>query len=174
MVTPDKMIDSDGFRANVGIILSNYEDRVLWARRAGMDAWQFPQGGIRQNETPEIAMFRELHEEIGLAPQHVRIIGYTRKWLRYRLPKHYIRYDKKPVCVGQKQIWFMLRLLGEDSDVRLDLNERPEFDQWQWVNYWHPLQEIVGFKRAVYKKALTELAPLILSANARWRTHKGA
>jgi putative (di)nucleoside polyphosphate hydrolase len=159
------MIDSNGFRANVGIILSNHEERVLWARRMGMDAWQFPQGGIQRNETPETAMFRELREEIGLSPHHVKVIGCTRRWLRYRLPRHYIRYDKKPVCIGQKQIWFMLRLIGKDSDVRLDLNEKPEFDQWLWVNYWHPLEEIVAFKRAVYRRALTEFAPLIVSAS---------
>jgi putative (di)nucleoside polyphosphate hydrolase len=166
------MIDSNGFRENVGIILSNLKGHVLWARRIGMEAWQFPQGGIRQNETPEIAMFRELYEEIGLKPPHVRVIGCTQRWLRYRLPRHCIRYDKKPVCIGQKQIWFMLRLLGDDSDVRLDLNDRPEFDQWQWVNYWYPLQQVVAFKRAVYKQALTELAPLLVSANSRARIIK--
>jgi putative (di)nucleoside polyphosphate hydrolase len=155
------MIDADGYRLNVGIILSNQDGEVFWARRIGMDAWQFPQGGIRRNETPQRAMFRELYEEIGLLPKHVEIIGSTRHWLRYRLPKRYIRYDKKPVCIGQKQIWYILRMVGSDEDVRLDLNNRPEFDSWQWVNYWRPLEEVVSFKRSVYKQALTELARFI-------------
>lgn len=155
------MIDADGYRLNVGIILSNQDGEVFWARRIGMDAWQFPQGGIRRNETPQRAMFRELYEEIGLLPKHVEIIGSTRHWLRYRLPKRYIRYDKKPVCIGQKQIWYILRLVGSDDDVRLDLNKRPEFDTWQWVSYWRPLEEVVSFKRSVYKQALTELSRFI-------------
>ena len=157
------MIDSDGFRLNVGIILSNRNADVFWARRVGMDAWQFPHGGIERHETPEMAMYRELREEIGLGPEHVNVIGCTRKWLRYRLPQRYIRYDRKPVCIGQKQIWYILRLVGDEKDVRLDVGHKPEFDRWEWVDYWHPLQEVVSFKRSVYKKALMEFAPLILS-----------
>ena len=159
------MIDAHGFRLNVGIILSNRDAQVFWARRVGMDAWQFPQGGIKRHETPKMAMFRELKEEVGLEPEHVELVGCTRAWLRYRLPKHYVRYDKRPVCIGQKQIWFMLRLIGTETDVRLDAAPRPEFDRWQWVHYWHPLQEVVFFKRSVYEKALTELAPLVFADN---------
>ncbi len=160
------MIDAQGFRLNVGIILSNRESQVFWARRTGMDAWQFPQGGIKPHETPEMAMFRELKEEVGLGPEHVAIAGCTRAWLRYWLPKRYIRHDRKPLCIGQKQMWFMLRMIGEDTAVRLDAAERPEFDRWQWVSYWHPMQGVVSFKRRVYYKALTELAPLVLPESA--------
>jgi len=159
------MIDSDGFRLNVGIILSNQDADVFWARRVGMSAWQFPQGGIERYETPEMALYRELREEIGLGPEHVEVIGCTRKWLRYRLPRRYVRYDKKPVCIGQKQIWYILRLIGDEKYVRLDTGEKPEFDRWEWVDYWHPVQEVVSFKRAVYKRALTELAPLVFSTD---------
>jgi len=155
------VIDSDGYRPNVGIILTNRDGKLLWARRIRQDAWQFPQGGIRRRETPEEAMFRELGEEIGLEPHHVDVLGTTRGWLRYRLPERYIRRHQKPVCIGQKQVWFMLRLVGDERFVRLDLSETPEFDNWRWVDYWHPLKEVVSFKRSVYKKALKELAPLI-------------
>lgn len=155
------MIDRDGFRANVGIILCNQDNRVLWARRLREDAWQFPQGGIKENETAEEAIYRELEEEVGLGPGHVRIIGCTRNWLRYRLPNCYVRYGNKPLCIGQKQVWYLLRFIGEEQDVRLDLTNNPEFDYWRWVNYWHPLSEIVYFKRKVYQRALNELAPLI-------------
>ena len=159
--TSSQVIDSDGYRPNVGIILTNKNGQLLWARRIRQDAWQFPQGGIRNRETPKQAMYRELAEEIGLQPQHVNLLGSTRGWLRYRLPERFIRRHQKPVCVGQKQVWFMLRLIGQERHVRLDLSEKPEFDNWRWVDYWQPLEEVVSFKRSVYKKALHELAPLI-------------
>lgn len=155
------MIDSDGFRANVGIILSNAEGKVFWARRIGQPVWQFPQGGIWPQETPEEAMYRELSEETGLNPCHVTVVGRTRGWLRYRLPDRLVRHDSKPVCIGQKQVWYMLRLQGCDKDVKLDCSTQPEFDYWRWVAYWYPLQEVVSFKRKVYARALHELAPLL-------------
>ena len=158
-----QVIDSDGYRANVGIILTRPDGRLLWARRIRQNAWQFPQGGIRERETPEQAMYRELEEEVGLQEQHVAILGATRGWLRYRLPERFIRHHQRPVCIGQKQVWFMLRLVGEERFVRLDLSDKPEFDNWRWVDYWQPVKEVVSFKRAVYKKALKELAPLIFN-----------
>lgn len=156
-----QVIDSDGYRLNVGIILANDQGRLFWARRIGQNAWQFPQGGILSHESPQEAMFRELREETGLQPQHVEIIGATSGWLRYRLPRHLVRRGILPVCIGQKQRWFLLRMLGEDRDVRLNLSGKPEFDGWRWVNYWHPLREVVAFKRDVYRRALNELAPLV-------------
>ncbi|MEE9342000.1 MAG: RNA pyrophosphohydrolase [Gammaproteobacteria bacterium] len=155
------MIDSKGYRPNVGIILTNQEGQLLWARRVQQDAWQFPQGGIRQSESPQDAMYRELEEEIGLQSHHVQVLGSTRGWLRYRLPKKFIRHEQQPVCIGQKQIWFLLRFIGEERHVRLDLSDKPEFDNWRWVDYWYPLDEVVSFKRKVYQRALNELAPLI-------------
>ncbi len=160
------MIDSDGFRPNVGIILSNLEGKVFWARRYGQNTWQFPQGGIQSNETPDEAMYRELFEETGLLAEHVEIIGKTSKWLRYRLPKRMIRRNKHPVCIGQKQIWFVLRLVGSEDNVNLAVAERPEFDGWRWVDYWYPMNEVVFFKRNVYRRALAELEPLLLAKQA--------
>lgn len=153
------MIDSDGFRPNVGIILANHRGEVLWARRIGQDSWQFPQGGINRDETPEEALFRELGEEVGLSPEDVEIIGCTRGWLRYRLPRRMIRQNSHPVCVGQKQKWFLLRMLSPDARVCVSSTDSPEFDGWQWVSYWYPLGQVVSFKREVYRKALRELAP---------------
>ena len=154
----------------MGIILTNPGGQLLWARRIHQDAWQFPQGGIRAKETPEQAMYRELNEEIGLQPDHVDVLGATRGWLRYRLPERYVRRHQKPVCIGQKQVWYMLRLVGEERFVRLDLSDTPEFDNWRWVDYWQPLQEVVPFKRTVYKKALNELAPLVFPDGVRPRS----
>ncbi len=151
------MIDSEGFRANVGIILCNTEGRLFWGRRIGQKSWQFPQGGIRRHETPEEAMLRELGEETGLRPEHVEILGRTEGWLRYRLPKRLIRRHSKPTCIGQKQVWFLLRLRGCEKDFCLDGSERPEFDHWVWVDWWYPLEAVVAFKRQVYLRALHEL-----------------
>lgn len=153
------VIDSDGFRPNVGIILTNDLGQLLWARRVGgQDAWQFPQGGINAHESPEQALYRELHEEIGLHQHDVEILACTRGWLRYRLPHRLVRHNSLPLCVGQKQKWFLLRLLSEDSKVCLDNGGRAEFDDWRWVSYWYPLGKVVSFKRDVYRRALKELS----------------
>ena len=159
------MIDSQGYRANVAIVLSNSQGQLFWAKRIGMDAWQFPQGGIRKDESAQDAMYRELQEETGLLSEHVKLIGCTQDWLRYRLPKRFIRKQSSPVCIGQKQIWYLLELLAEDSEVRLDACRKPEFDHWRWVDFWHPVNEVVEFKRKVYETALQELVALTQTGN---------
>lgn len=155
------MIDAEGFRENVGIVLCNVYNRLFWGRRVGQDAWQFPQGGINISETPEEAMFRELEEEVGLKPHQVELLGYTKSWLHYRLPKRFIRHNCEPLCIGQKQIWYLLRIQCPEADVCLNATPRPEFDTWRWVKYWQPVREVVYFKRRVYTLALKELAPLL-------------
>ncbi len=155
------MIDEQGFRANVGIILCNQENRLLWARRIGQNAWQFPQGGINENETAEQALYRELDEEVGLQPHHVEVLCQTNDWLRYHLPSQLIRHESKPLCIGQKQRWFLLRLITADHDVRLDTHRQPEFDHWRWVDYWHPLEEVIYFKRDVYEMAMKEFEHIL-------------
>ena len=155
------MIDEHGYRPNVGIILCNRENHVFWARRCGQNGWQFPQGGIKPAESPEQALFRELNEEVGLLPEHVQIIGRTQEWLHYDIPAQFRRAARSPLFRGQKQIWFLLRFLGEPEHVRLDGCEKPEFDRWCWVEYWSPLEQIVEFKRSVYAQALRELEPLL-------------
>lgn len=139
-------------------MLANSQGQLLWARRIGQDAWQFPQGGISAGESPEQAMYRELQEEIGLEPEAVAVKACTRGWLRYRLPKRYIRKSQHPICIGQKQKWFLLRMLAQDSEVRVDAHPKPEFDHWRWVSYWYPLSQVISFKREVYRSALKELA----------------
>ncbi len=162
------MIDADGFRPNVGIILANDRGQLLWARRVGQEAWQFPQGGISSGESPEQALYRELHEEVGLTPEQVTVVASTRGWLRYRLPKRYIRKGQHPVCIGQKQKWFLLRMLADDQEVSFNNGERPEFDNWRWVSYWYPLSQVISFKREVYRSALKELVtPLANMTSAR-------
>jgi len=155
------MIDSEGFRANVGIILTNNNRQVFWARRMGMDAWQFPQGGIKKNESPKAAMYRELKEEIGLEPDHIEILNSTNDWLRYLLPKQYIRNNSEPLCIGQKQKWYLLKLVADDRYLDLSSTSDPEFDLWKWVDFWQPIDEIISFKREVYQQALKQLEPFI-------------
>ena len=158
-------LDRDGYRRNVGIIVCNHQSQVLWARRIRHDGWQFPQGGIEPQESARDAAFRELYEEIGLEPQDVRLLGNTINWLRYNVPyvpkaRRY-RRQKSRQFKGQKQRWFLFELTAKESSVRLDLSENPEFDHWQWVDYWSPVKHIVEFKKGVYREALRELEPLL-------------
>lgn len=151
------MIDSDGFRPNVGIVICNPAGQLLWAKRIRQAAWQFPQGGIDEHESLEHALYRELDEEVGLQEQDVTILHQTKDWLHYRLPKQFIRKHQMPQCIGQKQKWFLLSLDSGDNQVVLDKHEKPEFDQWQWVSYWYPLGQVIEFKKEVYRNALKEL-----------------
>jgi putative (di)nucleoside polyphosphate hydrolase len=152
------MLDRDGFRPNVGIILLNQKNQVFWGKRIRTHSWQFPQGGIDRGENPEQAMFRELHEEVGLKPEHVRVLARTRDWLRYEVPDRYIRRDARGFYKGQKQIWFLLQLVAQDWDLNLRATDHPEFDAWRWHDYWVPLDVVVEFKRGVYEMALNELS----------------
>ena len=161
------MLDRDGFRPNVGIILLNQKSQVFWGKRIRTHSWQFPQGGIDRGENPEQAMFRELHEEVGLMPQHVHVLARTRDWLRYEVPDRFIRRDARGHYKGQKQIWFLLQLVGHDWDLNLRATDHPEFDAWRWNDYWVPLDVVVEFKRGVYELALTELSRFV--PHADWR-----
>jgi len=161
------MLDKEGYRPNVGIILLNQRNEVFWGKRVKQHSWQFPQGGIKHGESPEQAMFRELYEEIGLKPEHVRIVARTREWLRYDVPDQWIRRDLRGNYRGQKQIWFLLRMMARDCDVCLRRSEKPEFDAWRWHEYWVPLDAVIEFKRDVYQQALSELSRFVFRAG--WR-----
>lgn len=151
------MIDESGFRHGVGIVLINNCRQVFLAKRIGMQAWQFPQGGMQENETPEETLFRELKEEVGLNQEDVQLLASTRRWLTYRLPARLIRHHTQPLCIGQKQKWFLLKHKDEAS-FDLAQSETPEFDEWSWVSYWQPLQHVVSFKRRVYLQVLKEFS----------------
>lgn len=155
------MIDPDGFRPNVGIIIYRDDGRVFWARRAHNDGWQFPQGGMRTDETPVEAMYRELREETGLHPEHVELAASTPGWLRYRLPHKFQRKHSRPLCIGQKQVWFLLKFVADEAMINLKLAEEAEFDRWRWVDFWYPVTNVVQFKRAVYRQALSQFEPLV-------------
>jgi putative (di)nucleoside polyphosphate hydrolase len=150
-------IDAQGFRANVGIVLIRDGGDVFLGARSDGRGWQFPQGGVQPEESAEQALYRELREEVGLVPDDVEVLASTRSWLRYRLPRRYVRRRSQPLCIGQKQRWFLLRMVGSESRLRFDVTERPEFDSGRWVDYWLPVREVIYFKRTVYARALEEL-----------------
>ncbi|MDQ8023184.1 MAG: RNA pyrophosphohydrolase [Moraxellaceae bacterium] len=159
------MLDRDGYRPNVGIVIVNARNEVFWGKRIREHSWQFPQGGIKHGESPEQAMYRELLEETGLQAEHVKVLGRTRNWLRYDVPKHWIKREWRSTYRGQKQIWFLLRLVGRDCDVCLRASGHPEFDAWRWADYWIPLEGVIEFKREVYRNALNELSAIIFGHN---------
>ncbi len=165
-------IDAEGYRANVGIILVNSDNMLMLGGRIGAKGWQFPQGGMLEGEEPIDAMYRELHEEVGLVKADVDLLEVTSDWLRYDLPDKFIRRHSKPLCIGQKQRWYMLRLLSDDDAVRFDRCDKPEFDRFRWVDFWRPVNEVIYFKRRVYARALYELGPAVhpdgLPPRPRW------
>lgn len=156
------MIDYNGYRQNVGIVICNLNGQVLWARRYGQHSWQFPQGGLHPGENAEQAMYRELFEEVGLSRKDVCILASTHNWLRYKLPKQLIRWNTKPVCIGQKQKWFLLQLMCPDVDINMHRGRIPEFDSWRWVSFWYPVRQVVSFKREVYRRVMKEFSGVVM------------
>ena len=155
------MIDREGYRANIGIVITNEKKQILLAKRYKQDAWQLPQGGIDKGETELDALYRELEEEVGLAREQVNLVAKTPKWLRYELPMEHIRRKQKPTCIGQKQVWYLLKLVSNDTDISLNLHNKVEFDDWKWVDYWSPVDEVINFKKEVYEDMLKALAPVL-------------
>ena len=153
------VIDKNGYRANVGIVLMNQHKELFFAKRRYQSGWQFPQGGIKLGETPESAMYRELLEEIGLTKNETELLSESSHWYQYKIPKKHLRKLKKgkPFVIGQKQKWFLLKLM--DSDETISLTHAPkfqEFDSWKWVDPTLPAKLVIGFKQRVYEKVLTE------------------
>ncbi len=151
------MIDKNGYRLNVGMILINNQNLVFWGKRKGEDSWQFPQGGLHENETIEDGMFRELKEELGLPKEHVQIIHHTQDWLYYDVPAIYNRPNNHGYK-GQKQIWYLLLLTGKDHHINVKSHVEQEFDAWRWIDYWTTAESVISFKRNVYQAALNELS----------------
>lgn len=102
-------------------------------------------------------------EEVGLSRKDVRILASTRNWLRYKLPKRLVRWDTKPVCIGQKQKWFLLQLMSADAEINMQTSSTPEFDGWRWVSYWYPVRQVVSFKRDVYRRVMKEFASVVMA-----------
>lgn len=159
------IVDSEGFRLNVGTVIIGGTGKVFFAQRRYQDAWQFPQGGMRKNETPLAAMYRELSEEVGLQSADVKLLAESANWYPYLLPKKYLRPHIKPMVIGQKQKWFLLKLVAPDSKINLDNVSEPEFRDWQWVDYWYPVKQVIYFKQDLYQHVLTEFASIAQQGN---------
>ncbi len=131
----------------------------MYCKRKNSKNWQFPQGGIDKNEDIFIAALRELYEEVGIEENKVKLIKESDHWYKYDLPKKYKRNNFLwEDFRGQKQKWFLFKLI-EKAEIDLNNENNPEFDEFNWVDYWKPLDEIVDFKREIYEKVLTELEP---------------
>lgn len=150
------MTRESGYRLNVGLIVVNDIGKLLLCKRKDSENWQFPQGGIDLGEKPEQAALRELYEEVGIDRSDVQEITSSEGWYKYDLPEASIqKYFFKNKFKGQKQKWFMFKLLNDVSiDFTNDAN--PEFDDYKWASYWHPLHAIVDFKKDVYRSVLKE------------------
>ena len=112
-------------------------------------------------------MFRELFEEVGLTPKDVRVLYASKQWLRYKLPKRLLRHDSKPMCIGQKQRWFLLQLVTDTKNINMQCSKTPEFDGWRWVSFWYPVRQVVSFKKEVYRKAMKEFAAVLFDENSK-------
>ena len=131
----------------------------MYCKRKNSKNWQFPQGGIDKNEDIFIAALRELYEEVGIEENKVKLIKESDHWYKYDLPKKYKRNNFLwEDFRGQKQKWFLFKLI-EKAEIDLNNENNPEFDEFDWIDYWKPLDEIVDFKKEIYEKVLTELEP---------------
>jgi putative (di)nucleoside polyphosphate hydrolase len=159
--TMSKNVDPQGYRPNVGMVIINNDNQVFWAQRTATSNWQFPQGGIHPGEALDEAMYRELNEEVGLLPEDVTILGQTEEWVKYLFDSQKVTRDGE-TYVGQKQIWFLLKLISSDDSIDIASNEHQEFDDWKWVDFWYPIDHIVEFKREVYKNTLKQFSKILL------------
>lgn len=151
----------EGYRPNVAMVVLNSKNKVLICRRTNTKTWQFPQGGVDDNENLEKAMYRELLEEVGLRKDDVQYIGESDDTIIYDIPKTIRSKVLGGKFKGQEQKWFLLRIKNDDHEIRLDYETFPEFDTFEWVSFWQPIDRIVDFKREAYRKALSELRFLI-------------
>jgi putative (di)nucleoside polyphosphate hydrolase len=149
-------MDKKNYRKGVGIIIVNSGGQFFLGKRIGAEAWQFPQGGIDEGETPKEALYRELHEETGLTKNTVQIITVSSKWLVYHIPHVFQRSNKK--YDGAMQKWFLLELTGSDKDINLKATGQPEFDAWKWADKNTAINNVIKFKKAVYESILEEFS----------------
>jgi len=154
------LLEQKEYRPNVAVIIVNLSGKVLWCQRKQHDGWQFPQGGIDKGETPVEAALRETKEEVGLDEHDIEIVYESQQWFKYKVPKEKrTGYFTKKIFFGQKQKWFLARLLSDENKIDLNAYRPIEFDKWVWANYWHPINAVVSFKKETYRQALLSILP---------------
>ena len=165
MSGPD--IEALPYRPCVGVMLLNRDGLIFAGQRIDSDApaWQMPQGGIDDGETPQQAALRELEEEIGLPPSRVELLAQTPDWLHYDLPADIVPRIWGGRFRGQKQHWFLMRFLGEDAEIDIEERAHPEFSRWRWIGAEQMLAEIVPFKRPTYEQVIAAFHPWLADRN---------
>ena len=152
-------MDKKNYRKGVGIIIVDSKGQFFLGKRIGKEAWQFPQGGIDEGESPENALYRELYEETGLKKETVEILAKSNKWLVYHIPHIFQRHNKK--LDGAMQKWYLLILIDNDSKINLDASGHAEFDDWKWGDKKTAIKSVIRFKRDVYKSILNEFQDVL-------------
>jgi len=152
-------MDKKNYRKGVGIIIVNADGQFFLGKRIGAEAWQFPQGGIDEGETPSEALYRELHEETGLSENKVEVLAISKRWLVYHIPHVFQRSRKK--YDGAMQKWFLLKLTGNNKDINLNAVDHAEFDAWKWGDEEMAIKSVIRFKRAVYQSILSEFSEVL-------------
>ena len=144
------------YRPCVGIVLIN-NGSIFAGQRLDYksDAWQMPQGGIEENESPIRAAIRELKEETGIKKKHIKIILESKNWINYDLPKELIPKLWNGKFVGQSQKWFLFKFIGIDDDINIHTKDQ-EFSHWKWSNKTDMLDSIVPFKKSLYHAVLKD------------------
>ena len=151
--------DKQRYRCGVGVMLLNSEGKVFVGARVDNpdDAWQMPQGGIDEGEDPWTTALRELKEETGIGPHLVERVADCPERLRYELPEEWRPRLWGGRWVGQEQLWYLARFLGDDNDIDIATHD-PEFRDWKWVEPAQLPELIVPFKREIYRRLLREFA----------------
>ncbi len=148
------------YRKGVGMVIVNHDNQYFLGKRIGANAWQFPQGGIDEGETPKDALFRELYEETGIQRDKVELIDTSKKWLVYHIPHVFQRSNKR--YDGAMQKWFLLRFIGNDNnDINLNAFDHAEFDAWKWGDQKTAIKSVVKFKKKVYESILNEFSDVL-------------
>tara|TARA_X000001036_G_scaffold138806_1_gene131571 strand:+ start:39 stop:524 length:486 start_codon:yes stop_codon:yes gene_type:complete len=149
-------------RSGVGIVLLNKRNEVFVARRLdnAKKFWQMPQGGVDKNEDYLDAAYRELEEETSI--NNVKLIKKLDGFITYELPKNLIGIIWKGKYKGQKQKWFVMKFLGQDSDINLK-TKHPEFFEWKWVALDKITDLVVEFKLSVYKEIKEKVKKILIN-----------